>query len=238
MWAFLGGLLGLGSEASQSGQPIRSTPQIAAQIRQLYATWVQGLEDAFYLKMYKDRMEKMVAQGQQPQEQQAIMQQQQNQQPQQQSQPQVPPQQQPQQHQLQQQQQQQSAPSVTPRPPLTGGTQGMSAQFLDAVAKVPGATLTDQQKRALDEARRGSMSSATGLPTPAGQQQQLPTPTSGSFGSLPLQPNQPQQNQNASVTPKPFNPATMQANPALIYQWIKVREEAIKTKFRELACAH
>jgi len=214
MWAFLGGFLGFGAEAPQTGQPVRSTPQIANQIRQLYATWVQGLEDAFYMKMYKDRMEKMVAQGQQPQGQQAV----------------------PQQQQSTPQQQQPASGSTIPRQ-LPGGTQGMSAQFLDAVAKVPGATLTDQQKRALDEARRASMSSTTGQPTPV-PQQQVPTPGSNSMASVPPQAAQTQANQMANATSKSISAATMQSNPAIIYQWIKVREDAIRAKFRKYCLAY
>lgn len=102
--------------------------------------------------------------------------------------------------------------------PLNLGATGMSTQFLEAVAKVPGA-LTEKQKKTLEEARRLSTSGQT----PQLADVPLGTP---SFHTTP-------QNMNAPNTPKAQQMAQMSNNPAMLLQWIKSREDAMKVKFRK-----
>ena len=102
----------------------------------------------------------------------------------------------------------------------------MSAQFLEAVSKVPGA-LTEQQKKTLEEARRMSASSQLG-----GQQSAEPIPGPGSAGSVPVQ-LPPAQIGNTPNTPKALQMTQLSNNPAMLLQWIKSREEAMKVKFRK-----
>lgn len=177
VWTFIGGMLGFGGEQTQQGQPTRSTPQVANQLRQMYAKFVAPLEDMFYAKLWRDKMK--AAQQQQ-----------------------------------QQQAQQQSGlptPNINLGRQLPPGAQGMSAQFLEAVAQVPGATLTDSQRKTLDEARRQSQSSAS-IPTP-------PNPAQ-------LTPAQP------PMTPRSIHSAQMANNPAMVFQWVKIREDGTRSKFR------
>jgi hypothetical protein len=57
MWTYMGGYLGFGTEQAEQGQPSRSSPQVAHQLQQLYAQFLQPLEDMFYGKLYKDRIQ-------------------------------------------------------------------------------------------------------------------------------------------------------------------------------------
>ena len=125
---------------------------------------------------------------------------------------------------------------------------GMSVQFLDAVAKTPGAQLNDQQRRVLEDARRNSMTQAqlAGAPPqqaqphlqqqpqqqqqqqqPQQQQQQMSTSTPAPQGSTPAQGGPPQNVSGAAQV------AAMKANTALIHHFVRGREEATRSRFRE-----
>jgi len=172
VWTLFGGILGFGGEQTQQGQPTRSTPQVAHQLRQMYDKFVAPLEGMFYGKLWRDKMK-------------AAQLQQQNGLP---------------------------TPNANLGRQLPPGAQGMSAQFLEAVAQVPGATLTDSQRKTLDEARRQSQSSAS-IPTP-------PNPAQ-------MTPSQP------PMTPRSIHSAQMANNPAMVFQWVKIREDGTRSKFRE-----
>ena len=191
----MGGYLGFGSEPGQPGQPARSSPQVADQLRRVYAQLIQPLEDMFYQKLYKDVLKAAAAQSQVSQQNQAPT----------------------------------SQPGM--QAPIPLGAQGMSAQFLEAVAKVPGATLTDQQKRMLENARRASQSSQMSVGSQQGSAPSQTTPMNQSQAPLPVQGSSAQQ---MVGTPRDAQITALKSNPAMMYQWIKSREDAMKSKFREL----
>ena len=105
---------------------------------------------------------------------------------------------------------QQSQPVVAP---------GMSAQFLDAVAKAPNVSLTDQQRRMLEDARRQSQSGCL-PPQPLHQSTLAPAP--------PATPSQVATSASAAA-----QVAALKTNPGLINQFIKNREEHMRTRIRE-----
>lgn len=191
----MGGYLGFGTEHAEPGQPSRSTPQVAHQLQSLYSQYLQGLEDMFYGKLYKDRLKAAATQVSTPNAQTT----------------QLPVQ------------------NMSSRPILPAGAQGMSAQFLEAVSKIPTANLTESQRKTLEEARRQSMSSQAG-PTPAQPTPTQPTPTSTTMATVPLQT---MNLQNMPNTPRSMQAAQMANNPQMVFSWIKLREESMKAKFRE-----
>lgn len=100
----------------------------------------------------------------------------------------------------------------------------MSAQFLEAVSKVPGA-LTEKAKKSIEDARRSSGS------TPAQIQLAEMASNLASNASNASQPVP--QNTTTPNTPKAVQLAQMSSNPAMLLQWIKNREDVMKGKFRE-----
>jgi hypothetical protein len=203
LWSYMGGHLGFGTTQSTSGQPSKCTPLIADQLRQLYQHLLQPLEDMFYNRLYSQRVLQASQAGEAQNAQQG--------QNQNQNQPQVP---------------------NAPQGPLgiSLGSQGMSAQFLEAVAKAPAGSLTDQQKKMLEEARRLSLSSQ------ASQTQSQQTPNIQTPAQLP---NSNNANQallgNANVIAQM---AAAKNNPALMYTMIRQKEDLLKQKFRESLPAH
>lgn len=157
---------------------------------------------------------------------------------------------------LQQQQQQfqnllqQAQQTNQPFPP------GLSAQLLEAASKNNG-VLTDAQRQYIEQARRGSQATSGANGTPNMSTVGLSTPGQSSQMGLPqMQGLNPQmgnpaaaamlaaQNQAQIASASQFGggPAVMQhaaqtlkGNPQLCLQWIKSKEEQMKSKFRKFS---
>lgn len=171
VWSVFAGLLGLGTPDSNPGQPPRSTPAVAAQVRQLHAQFLQPIENLFYHKLFSSRQSKA-----------------------------------------------QTSPPSQIQQPQHVAPPAMSAQFLDAVAKTPNTSLTDQQRQMLENARRQSQPSSLPPPPPPAQTAPVQAATPSQLGI------------SASAAAQV---AALKNNPGLIDQFVKNREEHMRTRFRE-----
>ena len=97
---------------------------------------------------------------------------------------------------------------------------GMSAQLLDSAAKTPAASLTEQQRRVMEDARRQPQATHEAA---APVQQVTPTASTSANAS----------GERAMSAASAAQIAALKANPKLIYQFVKSREEHMRNSLRK-----